>query len=90
MYVNVVARVREAFETEEVIRLDCTHVGTSDCKRISAKLRVLLLFSLCFCCLQEFLVEMLMFFNPILIFWVYFLFPVNVGLGSLCTYFVRG
>ncbi|KAK8300804.1 hypothetical protein V6Z12_D05G418000 [Gossypium hirsutum] len=39
VYVNVVARVREAFETEEVIRLDCTHVGTSDCKRISAKLR---------------------------------------------------
>ncbi|KAE8675214.1 CRS2-associated factor 2 [Hibiscus syriacus] len=39
VYVNVVARVREAFETEEVIRLDCTHVGTSDCKRIGVKLR---------------------------------------------------
>ncbi|KAG8492630.1 hypothetical protein CXB51_010049 [Gossypium anomalum] len=34
VYVNVVARVREAFETEEVIRLDCTRVGASDCKRI--------------------------------------------------------
>ncbi|KHG26818.1 hypothetical protein F383_07975 [Gossypium arboreum] len=41
VYVNVVARVREAFKTEEVIRLDCTHVGMSDCKRISVKLRVL-------------------------------------------------
>ncbi|PPD66326.1 hypothetical protein E1A91_1Z028900v1 [Gossypium mustelinum] len=39
VYVNVVARVREAFETEEVIRLDCTHVGMSDCKRIGVKLR---------------------------------------------------
>ncbi|TYI85163.1 hypothetical protein E1A91_D05G420400v1 [Gossypium mustelinum] len=39
VYVNVVARAREAFETEEVIRLDCTHVGTSDCKRIGVKLR---------------------------------------------------
>ncbi|OMP05466.1 hypothetical protein CCACVL1_01892 [Corchorus capsularis] len=39
VYVNVVARVREAFQTEEVVRLDCTHVGTSDCKRIGVKLR---------------------------------------------------
>lgn len=40
VYVNVVDRVREAFKTEEVVRLDCTHVGTSDCKRIGVKLRV--------------------------------------------------
>lgn len=40
VYVNVVDRVKEAFMTEEVVRLDCTHVGTSDCKRIGAKLRV--------------------------------------------------
>lgn len=40
VYVNVVGRVREAFETEEVVRLDCTHVGTSDCKKIGVKLRV--------------------------------------------------
>ncbi|KAB2605922.1 hypothetical protein D8674_005639 [Pyrus ussuriensis x Pyrus communis] len=40
VYVNVVDRVREAFNTEEVVRLDCTHVGTSDCKRIGVKLRV--------------------------------------------------
>lgn len=40
MYANVVERVREAFETGEVVRLDCTHVGTSDCKKIGVKLRV--------------------------------------------------
>lgn len=40
VYVNVVERVREAFKTEEVVRLDCTHVGTSDCKKIGVKLRV--------------------------------------------------
>ncbi|PHU13037.1 CRS2-associated factor 2, mitochondrial [Capsicum chinense] len=39
VYVNVVNKVRAAFETEEVVRLDCTHVGTSDCKRIGVKLR---------------------------------------------------
>ncbi|XP_015898532.3 CRS2-associated factor 2, mitochondrial [Ziziphus jujuba] len=39
VYVNVVERVREAFKTVEVVRLDCTHVGTSDCKRIGVKLR---------------------------------------------------
>ncbi|KAK9133442.1 hypothetical protein Scep_012970 [Stephania cephalantha] len=39
VYVNVVARVREAFETKEVVRLDCSHVGTSDCKKIGVKLR---------------------------------------------------
>lgn len=33
-------RVREAFEFEEVVRLDCTHVGGSDCKQIGVKLRV--------------------------------------------------
>ncbi|KAL6202352.1 hypothetical protein ACLB2K_026060 [Fragaria x ananassa] len=39
VYVNVGESVKEAFMTEEVVRLDCTHVGTSDCKRIGAKLR---------------------------------------------------
>ncbi|KAK6149299.1 hypothetical protein DH2020_016824 [Rehmannia glutinosa] len=39
VYVNVVERVRTAFETEDVVRLDCTHVGTSDCKKIGVKLR---------------------------------------------------
>ncbi|KAM7498870.1 hypothetical protein LguiA_023284 [Lonicera macranthoides] len=40
VYVNVVQRVREAFDSEEkVVRLDCTHVGTSDCKKIGVKLR---------------------------------------------------
>lgn len=39
VYVNVVDKVRAAFETEEVVRLDCTYVGTSDCKRIGVKLQ---------------------------------------------------
>ncbi|KAL8462546.1 hypothetical protein ACS0TY_033543 [Phlomoides rotata] len=39
VYVNVVERVRTAFEAEDVVRLDCTHVGTSDCKIIGVKLR---------------------------------------------------
>ncbi|KNA21663.1 hypothetical protein SOVF_041190 [Spinacia oleracea] len=39
VYVNVVQRVRDAFDTEEVVRLDCTYVGTSDCKRIGVKLK---------------------------------------------------
>uniref|UniRef100_A0A7N0TK09 CRM domain-containing protein n=1 Tax=Kalanchoe fedtschenkoi TaxID=63787 RepID=A0A7N0TK09_KALFE len=39
VYVNVVNRVREEFQSEEVVRLDCTHVGTNDCKRIGVKLR---------------------------------------------------
>ncbi|KAH7860059.1 hypothetical protein Vadar_008647 [Vaccinium darrowii] len=39
VYVNVVERMREAFETEEVVRLDCAHVFTSDCKKIGVKLR---------------------------------------------------
>jgi hypothetical protein len=32
--------VREAFKTSEVVRLDCSHTGTSDCKKIGVKLRV--------------------------------------------------
>nr|KYP37304.1 hypothetical protein KK1_041505 [Cajanus cajan] len=39
VYVNVVERVREALKAQEVVRLDCTHVGTSDCKKIGVKLR---------------------------------------------------
>ncbi|KAK4275479.1 hypothetical protein QN277_018553 [Acacia crassicarpa] len=39
VYVYVVEKVREAFNTEEVVRLDCTHVGASDCKKIGVKLR---------------------------------------------------
>lgn len=39
VYVNVVERVRDAFKTKEIVRLDCAHVGTSDCKRIGVKLR---------------------------------------------------
>ena len=36
----MVEKVREAFKTEEVIRLDCTHVETSDTKKIGVKLQV--------------------------------------------------
>ncbi|KAL8144196.1 hypothetical protein V2J09_017228 [Rumex salicifolius] len=39
VYANVVQRVRDAFEDDEVVRLDCSHVGTSDCKRIGVNLR---------------------------------------------------
>ncbi|KAJ9568113.1 hypothetical protein OSB04_004079 [Centaurea solstitialis] len=39
VYANVVEKVREAFKTEEVLKLDCAHVGMSDCKRIAVKLR---------------------------------------------------
>jgi hypothetical protein len=46
VYVNVVEKVREAFKTLEVVRLDCSHTGTSDCKKIGVKLRV--------CCLRSY------------------------------------
>uniref|UniRef100_A0A0D9X555 CRM domain-containing protein n=1 Tax=Leersia perrieri TaxID=77586 RepID=A0A0D9X555_9ORYZ len=39
VYVNVVERVREAFKAVEVVRLDCSHVGSSDCKKIGVKIR---------------------------------------------------
>ncbi|PKU68392.1 CRS2-associated factor 2, mitochondrial [Dendrobium catenatum] len=39
VYINVVERVREAFKTLEVVRLDCSHAGSSDCKKIGVKLR---------------------------------------------------
>ncbi|XP_059664768.1 CRS2-associated factor 2, mitochondrial isoform X2 [Cornus florida] len=39
VYVNAVERIREAFKTEDVVRLDCTHVGTNDCKKIGVKLK---------------------------------------------------
>ncbi|KAK9698392.1 hypothetical protein RND81_08G101100 [Saponaria officinalis] len=39
VYLNVVQKVRDAFQIDEVVRLDCTYVGTSECKRIGVKLR---------------------------------------------------
>ncbi|XP_051151441.1 CRS2-associated factor 2, mitochondrial isoform X2 [Andrographis paniculata] len=39
VYVNVVEKVRTAFRSEDVVRLDCAHVGTNDCKKIGVKLR---------------------------------------------------
>ncbi|KAL6202350.1 hypothetical protein ACLB2K_026058 [Fragaria x ananassa] len=38
VHVNVVDRVKETLMTEEVVRLDCTHAGSSYCKRANAKL----------------------------------------------------
>ncbi|KAK8921935.1 hypothetical protein KSP39_PZI020640 [Platanthera zijinensis] len=39
VYINVVQRVRDAFKTLEVVRIDCSHAGSSDCKKIGVKLR---------------------------------------------------
>nr|KAJ0198348.1 hypothetical protein LSAT_V11C700345940 [Lactuca sativa] len=39
VYANVVEKVREAFEVEQVVKLCCAHVGMSDSKRIAVKLR---------------------------------------------------
>ncbi|WOL12210.1 CRS2-associated factor 2, mitochondrial-like isoform X2 [Canna indica] len=39
VYVNVVERIREAFRNTDILRLDCAHVYTSDCKKIGVKLR---------------------------------------------------
>ncbi|XP_020591286.1 CRS2-associated factor 2, mitochondrial isoform X2 [Phalaenopsis equestris] len=39
VYITVVERIREAFKTLEVVRLDCSHAGSSDCKKIGVKLR---------------------------------------------------
>ena len=50
VYANVVETVWEAFKTSEVLRLDCAHVGTSDCKKIGVKLRVC---PLCLYCESE-------------------------------------
>lgn len=43
---NVVERVQVAFETEEVVRLDCKSMDNSDCKKIGVKLRVWHFFSI--------------------------------------------
>ena len=67
--------MREEFETEEVVRLDCTHVGMSDCKRIGVKLKVWVLLVL--------FVEILFCktgFDGVV---------KTAGFGSLCSYFVQ-
>ncbi|KAL7601500.1 hypothetical protein Lser_V15G20986 [Lactuca serriola] len=38
-YPPLIRLMREAFEVEQVVNLDCAHVGMSDCKRIAVKLR---------------------------------------------------
>ncbi|ERN00920.1 hypothetical protein AMTRI_Chr11g99360 [Amborella trichopoda] len=39
VYVSVMEKVREAFKLQEVVRIDCSGVDTSDCKKIGVKLR---------------------------------------------------
>ncbi|KAJ0101761.1 hypothetical protein Patl1_04226 [Pistacia atlantica] len=39
LFMDSLERVREAFKTEDVVRLDCSYAGTSDCKKIGVKLR---------------------------------------------------
>ncbi|KAJ0045384.1 hypothetical protein Pint_04165 [Pistacia integerrima] len=39
LFMDSLERVREEFKTEDVVRLDCSHAGTSDCKKIGVKLR---------------------------------------------------
>lgn len=41
VYVYAVERLQAAFKMEEVLRLDCKGVDTSDCKKIGVKLKVL-------------------------------------------------
>lgn len=66
MYANVVEKVREAFEVEQVVKLCYAHVGMSDSKRIAVKLRVCIL---CFLiCDRKFpSLLCLFFFNEILL-----------------------
>ncbi|GJR51604.1 hypothetical protein Tco_1402125 [Tanacetum coccineum] len=39
VYANVVEKVTEAFEVQQVLMIDCARVGMNDCKRIAVKLR---------------------------------------------------
>lgn len=59
-YVRLVQKVRDAFEQNEVVRIDCTGMETSDHKKIGAKLRVIFICSpflcvLCFVCDSNFI-----------------------------------
>lgn len=78
-------RVREAFNAEEVVRLDCTHVGTSDCKKIGVKLRVYIVL------LFNFLVAMTLSISIVLPGLVCLIRNfVYAGFSTLCPYLVQG
>jgi RNA-binding protein YhbY len=40
VYVNLVKQVREAFEVCDLVRVDCSDLNKSDCRKIGAKLKV--------------------------------------------------
>jgi RNA-binding protein YhbY len=40
VYVNLVKQVREAFEACDLVRVDCSGLNKSDCRKIGAKLKV--------------------------------------------------
>lgn len=40
VYVNLVKQVREAFEACDLVRVDCSGLNKSDCRKNGAKLKV--------------------------------------------------
>ena len=40
VYANLVKEVREAFEACDLVRVDCSGLNKSDCRKIGAKLKV--------------------------------------------------
>jgi RNA-binding protein YhbY len=40
VYANLVKQVREAFEACDLVRVDCSGLNKSDCRKIGAKLKV--------------------------------------------------
>jgi RNA-binding protein YhbY len=40
VYINLVKQVREAFEACDLVRIDCSDLNKSDCRKIGAKLKV--------------------------------------------------
>jgi RNA-binding protein YhbY len=40
VYLNLVKQVREAFEACDLVRVDCSGLNKSDCRKIGAKLKV--------------------------------------------------
>ena len=83
-YTTVVERVRQAFGTDEVVRLDCKHVGSSDCKRIGVKLRVRVFFSFSFTRYSlTFKLVGVGLWGFLFLFW-------GSGFGALCAYTHKG
>lgn len=40
MYINLVKMVKDAFEIDELVKIDCRELDRSDMKKVGAKLRV--------------------------------------------------